>query len=388
MAHLRRERMIMFNKANNAKALLVGGLLAVHACPTFAQQSTHSAGIQESNAQNVTKKLPPQRIEELHQQVRQTLEDVCGAALPHAGKNYFIGADAIGGVTPEDQKTWERIALQTFPDSLPSDEFMNQAVRMNDKLIKLTTGEQVFVIEDEDAYTGPLNALPQEPRLCKVRVLKGKNDIGKICFVTTFLTKIDPSLNSNRTAQEKEEVRRYGADLKRVFDNKSSNSAAAASSTGKIAEKGNFAVFETMMKRSGYSKFPATLNGFVSYQKDHDMITMRGVNGNCCEGALILPSRSDASSNDYILGHLVMVYPLLEATLNSSGKDSTDISDASAVAKRTYALLAEVMHNLSQANRTEFAFDHLNVRAECQPVSQKDLKAGNGPVLSIKLWIP
>jgi hypothetical protein len=75
-------------------------------------------------------------------------------------------------------------------------------------------------------------------------------------------------------------------------------------------------------------------------------------------------------------------------TLAENQKESVDVTDSAMLNERASALVGQIMGNLSQSNRTEFAFDHLNVRGSCDPVSEQESTRGKQPVIVVKLWLP
>lgn len=83
--------------------------------------------------------------------------------------------------------------------------------------------------------------------------------------------------------------------------------------------------------------------------------------------------------------NVLWIYGSLQNTLEWKHRKAVD---SSKMATRVRMLVKQILANLNQANRTEFAFDNLNVRGECYPLSDKDYKAGKRPPLTIKLWIP
>jgi hypothetical protein len=151
-------------------------------------------------------------------------------------------------------------------------------------------------------------------------------------------------------------------------------------SQGKL---GNFAVFQASMAKAGFLSSMGVLNGFSMYQSKENklnFVSMRSCDGYCCEGLVSTQPMDEKDLDAYIL----FVYSPLQNTLYLANKDSV----ANGFKERVVLLREEIMTNLKQSNRTEFAFDHLNVRGECPPVSDAEFKAGHRPQLTIKLWIP
>ena len=143
---------------------------------------------------------------------------------------------------------------------------------------------------------------------------------------------------------------------------------------------GNFDNFEAAVRKSGF-KPSGTVNGFKLYEKSNISITMRSCSGYCCEGTITAKPMSDEELAENVLP----VYSQLQNTLRARDREYVDIADAS---KRIRILVDRVLNNLKQANRTEFAFDHLNVRGQYEPLPQKEFQAGKRPLLIIKLWVP
>lgn len=146
------------------------------------------------------------------------------------------------------------------------------------------------------------------------------------------------------------------------------------------AYAGNFKNFQTVMNDQGFN-YVNTLNGFSGYEKPNVSIWMRSCEGYCCEGFLV----AKPMSHEELGVNVLWVYGSLQNTLEWKGREAVDPSK---MARRVRMLVKQILTNLNQANRTEFAFDNLNVRGECYPVSDKDYKAGKRPGLTIKLFIP
>ena len=95
---------------------------------------------------------------------------------------------------------------------------------------------------------------------------------------------------------------------------------------------------------------------------------------------------ADPQSDEFGSG-LAVLYGSLQNTLEWKGKESIDPIK---MADRVDLLIKQVQDNLrliaqtKHGNRTEFVFDHLNVRGEFYDAPRKDLKAK----MLIKLWIP
>ena len=152
------------------------------------------------------------------------------------------------------------------------------------------------------------------------------------------------------------------------------------SSSGSQKGAGNFRDFEAAVRKQGFTP-SKTLNGFKMYEKSGVSIAMRSCSGYCCEGLIMAEPMSD----EELAINVVNVYFPLQNTLKAKGKESAETPDT---ASRVRILIDQVMSNLKQANRTEFAFDHLNVRGQCDPLPQKEFESGKRPLLIIKLWIP
>jgi TPR repeat protein len=156
-----------------------------------------------------------------------------------------------------------------------------------------------------------------------------------------------------------------------------------------MASAGNFKKFQDTMKDQRFTYQKAlNFNEFFTYQKGSNkppiiMISARNCKGYCCEGLIVAQPMSDTE----LAGYVGIVYIYLQDTLRSLGRDFVDLVEFSE-AGRVRLLVDQVMTNLKQSHRTEFAFDNLNVRGECHPVAEKDYRAGKRPSLMIKLWIP
>jgi hypothetical protein len=135
---------------------------------------------------------------------------------------------------------------------------------------------------------------------------------------------------------------------------------------------GNFDNFETTIKKSGFTP-TGTLNEFKLYEKPSISITMRNCGGYCCEGMIMSKPISDKE----LAGNVLLVYFQLQNTLRAHDEHYGDLADT---AGRIRILVAQVLNNLKHADRTEFTFDHLNVRGQYDPLSQKEI--------IIKLWVP
>ncbi|MGO9579681.1 MAG: hypothetical protein ACLP2P_09745 [Desulfobaccales bacterium] len=143
---------------------------------------------------------------------------------------------------------------------------------------------------------------------------------------------------------------------------------------------GNFKNFQSLMKSQGFT-YVTTQNGFETYKKSNVSFAMRSCDEYCCEGIIV----ADPMSDEELGANIVWLYGSLQNTLEWKGRKAVD---PSMMASRVKILVRQIMANLYQANRTEFAFDYLNVRGQCNPVPDKEYKAGKRPVLVIKLWIP
>lgn len=145
------------------------------------------------------------------------------------------------------------------------------------------------------------------------------------------------------------------------------------------AGSGNFKYFRMYMKHEGFIHDPdGDLDGLVCYRKPDILIWMRNCGGYCCDSTIFArPMSYNALEVDVLL-----VYGSLQETLESEGKKSIE---SRRWAARTARLIDRIFANLKRADRTEFAFDHLHVRAQSASTSQASLEPGT---LYIRLWIP
>jgi TPR repeat protein len=148
---------------------------------------------------------------------------------------------------------------------------------------------------------------------------------------------------------------------------------------------GNFSRFKEDIAKTGLFTPDKVLNGFSIFQNKEDklnLLAMRSCDGYCCEGFIAI----QPMEVDDLDGYIGFLYGPLQNTLYLTKKESVE----NGFKERVSVLRSQIMANLKQStsNRTEFAFDHLNVRGECPPVSDAEFKAGKRPVLTIKLWIP
>lgn len=146
-------------------------------------------------------------------------------------------------------------------------------------------------------------------------------------------------------------------------------------------EKGNFHKFESIIKPWFIPK--GNLKGFSAYENKVNKLNsllMRSSNGYCCEGLIMVQPMED----DELIGYLMFLYSPLQESLRLNNRESVNTH----FKERVAVLCDQLMTNLKQSNRTEFAFDHLNVRGEIYPVSDAEYKAGKTPMLMVKLWSP
>jgi hypothetical protein len=147
-------------------------------------------------------------------------------------------------------------------------------------------------------------------------------------------------------------------------------------------QTGNFKNFQMIINRNGFNYKPnLDLKGFSCYTKKDVLFYMRNCDNYCCEGFISAKPMSHEKLGTY----LVVLYSFLQNTLELKGKEFVDQTKAN---NRIERLIKQTVGNLEKANRTEFAFDYLNVRGECYPVSDEEYKAGKRPILMIKLWNP
>ena len=154
----------------------------------------------------------------------------------------------------------------------------------------------------------------------------------------------------------------------------------ALRSEGKL---GNFVGYKERLAKTGLFNASGSLNGFSVFESKEsklNSVAMRPCDGYCCEGLITAEPMDEDDLDTYIS----FLYSPLQNTLYLTHKESV----ANGFKERVSILRSQIMDNLKQATRTEFAFDHLNVRAECLRISDADLKSGKRPVLTIKLWIP
>lgn len=144
---------------------------------------------------------------------------------------------------------------------------------------------------------------------------------------------------------------------------------------------GNFQPLKSFIKRQGFSFEMSVNEGFELFEKSGVRIAIRDCGGDCCEGFIATEPIPEME----LAKHLALIYMSLQNTLVKRAKPNVDPLMAP---DRAPVLLSQVLGNLSQSNRTEFAFDHLNVRGQCDPLPEKDYEAGKRPLLIIKLWIP
>jgi hypothetical protein len=149
---------------------------------------------------------------------------------------------------------------------------------------------------------------------------------------------------------------------------------------GTNVHAGNFKNFQSLMQDQGFT-YTTTLNGFSVYEKKNVSIMMRSCGGYCCEGLIV----AKPMSHEELGVNVTWVYGSLQNTLEWKGRKFVDPKFMS---DRVRNLVKQIVTNLEHANRTKFAFDHLNVRGQCDPVSDNDYRDGKRPVLIIKLCIP
>lgn len=150
-----------------------------------------------------------------------------------------------------------------------------------------------------------------------------------------------------------------------------------------IAWGGNFDSVQKILVKENFT-YKGEVQGFHTYMKQNPeiLIMIRNCKDFLCEAILTTDPVSDA----VLANNLILIYGGLQNTL----QDVPGINimpDPGSWNRQVYALIQKILTNLEHANRTEFAFDHLIVRGQCDPIPEKELKAGHKPMLLINLWI-
>lgn len=149
------------------------------------------------------------------------------------------------------------------------------------------------------------------------------------------------------------------------------------------AQAENFTSLQNSIKKNGFT-YAGTVNGFEMHKKGDISLMVRNCGGYLCEGMIV----AKPVSNEILAENLIILYGCLQNTFLNHPKSKTKWVEPDQWRTKTYSLIDNVMRNLQTANRTEFAFDNINVRGQCDPVPEKDFRSGKRPVLIIKLWIP
>jgi len=161
---------------------------------------------------------------------------------------------------------------------------------------------------------------------------------------------------------------------------------SSAPQTKQQSSSGNLARLQGILEKFGFV-YTKSINDFLLYSKKGEKgttISIRSCDGYVCEAVLTaLPM-----SEEQLLINVMPLYLSLEKSLAENQKESVDVANSAMLNERASALVSQIMGNLSQSNRTEFAFDHLNVRGTCDPVSDEEARRGKQPVLVLKLWLP
>jgi hypothetical protein len=166
--------------------------------------------------------LSPERIAELHQEVRDFLAHQGPYAIPRDGEICFISMTFVAALTPRADRVWAAAfkteSLKPGRDGWVSDDFMNRVVaNSGGTLLKLQTGCRVRVTK----YV--------ESGLSKIVILSG-SQVGKSCYVgSDILAKLDRMKEANRTPEEKEECARYIMELQSGSSNVRNLSGSAKS---------------------------------------------------------------------------------------------------------------------------------------------------------------
>jgi hypothetical protein len=149
------------------------------------------------------------------------------------------------------------------------------------------------------------------------------------------------------------------------------------------AQGENFASMQDALNEAGFA-YKGVANGFLIYDKPKIKLLVRSCNGFLCEGSIM----ADPVSDDELARNLILLYGGLQNTILNHPNSKFKWVEPDSWRRRVFVLIEQIFSNLKQSNKTEFAFDHLNVRGQCIPVSEKDYKAGHRPVLTIKMWLP
>jgi len=149
------------------------------------------------------------------------------------------------------------------------------------------------------------------------------------------------------------------------------------------AQAENFKSFQSVLKEEGFA-YKGLVLGFQMYEKPKIKLMARNCDGFLCEGFIV----AEPVSDEMLAENLVLIYGGLQNTILNNPNNKAEWVGPDSWRRRIYVLIEQVMSNLKHSNRTEFAFDNLNVRGQCDPIPEKDYKAGKRPVLIIKLWIP
>lgn len=149
------------------------------------------------------------------------------------------------------------------------------------------------------------------------------------------------------------------------------------------AQAGNFGSMQDALKKAGF-QYKGVANDFLIYEKPKIKFLVRNCNGFLCEGFIV----ADTVSDEILAENLILLYGGLQNTFLNHPNSKVEWVEPGSWRRRVFVLIEQVLTNLKQSNKTEFAFDHLNVRGQCIPVSEEDYRAGHRPVLTIKLWMP